>query len=104
MSRTEKEISADIAGVEAKMAPLEKERSKLRAELYQFRMDNCGVKVGEIIVAQSRGPEPKKCEAIVREIEHIEWGKPWLKVSFRKQNGEWASRKNSVYEHWEKKT
>jgi hypothetical protein len=70
--------------------------------LTQVRLEACGVSIGDVVIAQA----PGGCsfiDAIVREISRLEWGKPWLVVSFKKKNGEWADRKNNVYTAWEKK-
>lgn len=103
MSRTEVEIEADIERVNAEIIPLRDKLGRLQYELHAFRLANCGVKVGEIVLAKDPRFGNKESEAIVREIQYISHGTAWLKVSFRKKDGTWAKWVNTVYEHWKKR-
>jgi len=96
------EIEKDIAAVTSKIQPLVIERHRLEKELDGARLEVCGVAIGEVVSAQAPGGS-SFIDAIVREIGHLERGKPWLAVSFKKKNGEWADRKNNVYAAWQKK-
>lgn len=105
--RTRVEVNADLAALTAQMEPLHKRARVLEAELHDLRLKECGVAVGDIVMA--RPPGLGSCayqEALIRSID-LRFGendKPWLTVSFRKKNGEWADRENNVYKNWEKKT
>jgi len=100
VSRTPNEIRADIAAVQKEMAPLHEKLIRLDDELKQCFLDNCGIKVGEWIMAHRGSGQPEL--AIVREINHFSLSKPWLTVSFKKKDGTWADRKRNVYSYWEK--
>jgi hypothetical protein len=104
MPRTQTEINADLTALTAQMAPLREKVHRLEAELHDLRLKECGIAVGDVIMARPPGlgtDVPQ--EAIVRSIDIRFGGKPWLSASFKKKNGEWADRINNVYEHWEKK-
>ena len=62
-----------------------------------------GTEPGDIVMARPPGLGPPDLqEAIVRGVDP-RFSPPWLTVSFRKKNGEWADRENSAYGRWEKK-
>lgn len=103
MERTEKEINDDLCEVDKKLIPLTERRCNLLSELNKYRLDHCGVKVGEVVLALLPRTRNEYAEAVVRSIEYIGCGSPWIKVSFRKKGGLWSKRVQSVYEHWKKK-
>jgi hypothetical protein len=101
MPRQPREIEEDIRITRTRLSLFE-------AELKSVLIENCGVKVGDVIMARPPvfGPSALQ-EAIVRSIDvrssNISLSPPWLAVSFKKKNGEWAGRKNNVYTAWQKK-
>jgi hypothetical protein len=97
MSRLPRDIEEDIRIARDRLA-------LLTAELESVLVENCGVKVGEIVMARPPGLGPPDLqEAIVRSVDP-RFSPPWLTVSFRKKDGQWADRENNAYGRWEKKT
>lgn len=107
MARKHTEIEKDIKATERLIAPLQKRLSALNKELHESLLAECDIKPGDVVMTkrpgQSSDNEPE--EAIVREVDIQFAGreKPWLVVSFRKKDGQWADRRSNTYSYWEKK-
>ena len=87
------EIEGEIARLEGEIRTLKREK---QTALEQYH----GVAPGDVVVC-TNGKHAGQ-DALVRKVRFVIQS-PWLRVSFRKKDGNWSKAELNIFNDWEKR-